>query len=256
MNVQCCICHENVRVPVRFTCFPCKNEPNHPSCNSITRVCLICAREYLQLNKKRSERIFYRKCLTCPAIVKCSTLSALNSYEKDYFMMSHDSKDDYHCFYEHEGCCFVGAQNNLDHHIQTECSFRVISCRYCRVYYQAKNEETHILKCKERFQCLYCFEHVPLQEEKEHFLECHQQKKCPYCCRYTSSASFDQHLVDCPERPRECPSCHEKVSKYQMYDHLVEHILSYEKSIRNYTNSINILSTQISLLIRECKKYR
>lgn len=255
MNVQCCICHENVRVPVRFICFQCKNEPGHPSCNSITRICLLCAREYLELDKKRTERIFYRKCLTCPALVKCSTLSALNSYEKDFFIMSRDSKEDYPCFYDQDGCRFIGTQNELDQHIQHECLLRVISCRYCRTYYQAKDEDDHVLQCKERFHCSFCLEYIPLEKEKDHFLEFHQQQKCPYCCRYRPSVSFDRHLVECPERPRECLCCHEKIIKHQMHDHLLEHIISYEKTIRNYTNSITILSTQISILAKECKKY-
>jgi len=255
MNIQCCICHEKVRVPVRFICFPCKNE-NGPSCNSITRVCLKCACGYLQLDKKRSERTFYRKCLTCPAVVKCSNLSAINSYEKDFFTMSLDLKKDYPCFYDNDGCRFLGTQNELDHHIQTKCLFRVVSCIYCQTYYQAKDEDNHVLECKERFRCSFCLEHIPLQEETEHFLKKHEQKKCPYCRHYIPIVSFEQHLIECPERPCECPSCRKKIRKHEMHDHLVEHIVSCEKRIRNYTNSINILSTQILLFINECKKYR
>lgn len=256
MNVQCCICHDSVRVPVRFICFPCKNEPGQPSCNSITRVCLACAREYLQLNKKRDDRVYSRKCLTCPAMVRCSQLSAVNSYEKDFFMMSHDGKEDYHCFHENEGCHFKGTQNQLDHHIQTECPHRTISCRYCRLYYLALEEMDHVPECPQRFQCPCCLDYVPLQEEKEHFLKQHHKRKCSHCRCYTPVHIYEQHISECPERPQECVYCHERVARQVMYDHLVGHVLSCENNIRHYTNSIGVLSTQISKLVKECHKYR
>ena len=127
----------------------------------------MCAREYLQLNKKRNDRVFSRKCLTCPAMVRCTQLSAVNSYEKDFFMMSHDRKEDYHCFHESEGCHFQGTQNKLDHHIQSKCMYRTISCRYCQLYYQAHEDTNHVPECPHRFQCFTCLEYVPIQEEKE-----------------------------------------------------------------------------------------
>lgn len=256
MNVQCCICHENVRVPVRFVCFPCKNEPGQPSCNSITRVCLACAREYLQLNKKRNDRVYSRKCLTCPVMVRCSQLSADNSYEKDFFMMSHDGKEDYHCFHENEGCHFQGTQNQLDHHIQSECPYRTISCRYCRMYYQAHEEMAHITECPQRFQCFSCSEFIPIQEEKDHFLKQHHQRQCLYCRRYISIHNYEQHACECPERPQKCVHCQEIIAKQAMYDHLVDHVLSCEDNVRHYTNAIQVLSTQISKLVKEIHRCR
>lgn len=256
MNIECYICHEDIRVPVRFTCFPCKNEPGQPSCNSITRVCLLCAREYLQLNKKRSERTFSRKCLTCPATVRCSELCAINSYEKDFFMMSHDPKNNYPCFYETDGCDFQGSQNNLDHHIQSECRFRIISCRYCWAYYPATNEKTHVSQCPNYFQCLYCAEHVPVSEEKEHFLKIHKQRQCAYCQRYIGSHEYDKHACECPERPHECVSCHLPIPRRRMYDHLIEDIVSCEQTIRHHTNAISVLSDKMSRILKESQKYR
>lgn len=256
MNVQCCICHDNVRVPVRFICFPCKNEPGQPSCNSINRVCLACAREYLQLHKKWSDRVYSRKCLTCPVMVRCSQLSAINSYEKDFFMMSHDEKQDYPCFHDHRGCNFQGTQNQLDHHIQSECPYRIISCRYCKSYYEAKEDEEHVYHCSRRFRCFSCLQHVPVQEEKEHYLHQHQQRQCIYCKHYIHVNTYDNHATECPERPQECVHCHEVIAKHAMYDHLIEHVCSCEQTIHHYTNAISVVSAQISQLVKESQKYR
>lgn len=240
---------------MRFTCFPCNNEPGRPSCNSITRVCLVCAREYLQLNKKRSERVHTRKCITCPATVRCANLQAITSYEKDFFMMSHDYKEDYPCFYDKQGCSFQGTQNKLDHHIQSECIFRTISCRLCKVYYQAHLEEDHIISCRERFCCFHCEEFIPLREEREHYLS-HDLQKCHYCHQWISCSTFEQHCRNCPECPRACIYCHnQNIPKRQMYEHLVNHMNLFQKIIIQNNNTNNELLRMIPVLLDECKKY-
>lgn len=252
MNIQCCICHESVRVPVRFTCFPCKTPPGKPSCNSITRVCLACAREYLQLNKKRSERTTYRKCLTCPATVRCSNLCAMNSYEKDFLMMSYDQRDDYQCFYDQ--CPFRGTQNDLDHHTQSECPFRIVSCRLCKSYYQAKDEVNHIPACPERFCCFSCQNYVPFQEQKEHYMG-HNLKQCRYCSQWVQCDVFSQHNSVCPDRPHDCLYCHKSLQRQKMYDHLVGHVDFFYKIIMQNNNTNNDLLQMIPVLLQECKKY-
>lgn len=254
MNVICSICHDNVRVPVRFTCFPCKNEPGRPSCNSITRICLHCAREYLQLNKKRSDRISSRKCITCPATVRCSNLQAITSYEKDFFMMAHDPHNQYSCFHDKQGCDFQGTQNQLDHHLQTECRFRIISCRLCKLYYQALQEEHHLSSCPERFCCFHCEEFVPYQEERQHYLG-HDLKKCPYCYQWVSCLTFEDHCTTCPECPRECSYCHKRLPKRQLYEHLVGHIDLFQKIIVQNNQTNNELLGIIPMLLEECRKY-
>lgn len=253
MNVICSICQDNARVPVRFTCFPCRSEIG-PSCNSISRVCLMCAREYLQLNKKRSERILYRKCITCPVTVQCSKLKAIHSYEKDYFIMSHDQRKDYPCFHDRQGCIFKGTQNELDHHIQTECSFRIISCRLCKSYYQAQEEQQHVYSCPQRFCCFHCEEFIPLYEEKEHYLS-HDLKKCIYCHRWIATSLLEQHIIQCPECPRECIYCNKRVQKQQMYNHIAGHLDLFQKIIIQNNNTNNELLSRIPLLLEECKKY-
>lgn len=254
MNVVCCICQEDVRVPVRFLCFPCKNEPGQPSCNSITRVCLACAHVYLQLDKKPSHRVYSRKCLTCPAMVWCSTLTPDHSYEKDFFLMSHDTRSNYACFHEKDGCGFRGTQNQLDHHLHTECAFRSIVCAYCQATYQAK--EDHVPSCPQHFQCGACSEHVPLQDKRDHFLKKHNQRQCAYCKCYTPLPTFDNHVAECPERPQECAHCHKTVDRQSLYDHLVSHIHSCENDIQHYANIIRTRSTHISQIVQELQKYK
>lgn len=253
MNIQCCICHDHVRVPVRFTCFPCKTQPGKPSCNSITRVCLLCAREYLQLNKKRSDRTTHRKCLTCPAQVRCSTLCAINSYEKDFLMMTHDKREDYKCF--HDDCSFKGTQNGLDHHIQTECPYRIISCQYCKLYYQAMEETTHITTCPEYSCCFYCKKYIPKQEERRHYKE-HNLQNCRYCYKWVHNDVYIQHKNTCPEKPYECVYCHKNFQRKHIYDHLVEHVDLFSKIISQNNHTNNELLRMIPVLLHECKKYQ
>lgn len=253
MNIQCYICHEAVRVPVRFTCFPCENKPGQSTCNSIMRVCLMCAREYLQLNKRRSERVVFRKCLTCPAKVRCADLSAINSYEKDFLIMSYDGKIDYPCF--HIGCDFKGTQNELDSHIQKECKFRIISCRFCHIYYRAIDETEHVFSCAERFGCEFCEKRLAFCEKSEHYSLEHSLYECRYCYLWVDMNTVHHHSEICPERPRECVYCKEQVTRQQMYDHLTHHIELFQTTIYQNNRSIDQMLRILPTLLTECKKY-
>lgn len=252
MNVQCFICHDAVRVPVRLTCFPCESKPGQPKCNSITRVCLLCAREYLQLNKRRGERVSTRKCLTCPAIAHCANLSSINSYEKDFFIMSLDTRDDYPCFHD---CPFRGTQNDLDNHIHAECPHRSVFCKLCRAVYIAKDENAHIASCPERFCCAHCHEHVPTYDQKAHYQERHNMQKCSYCNELVESSHFSAHYEVCPERPRDCPQCYKPVPRCQLCDHMIAHIDSFQRVIAQNNKTNTDLLHAITLLLAECKKY-
>lgn len=251
-DIQCCICHENVRIPVRFICFPCETLPGQPSCNSITRVCLLCAREYLQLNKKRSGRITYRKCLTCPATVRCASLSAVSSYEKDFFIMSRDPKEDYSCFYDL--CSFRGTHTCLAHHIQTDCPFRTISCRLCKTYFQAMDEDKHIQSCPERFCCFCCHQYIPIHEEMDHYLE-HDLKRCNHCHQWISKPLLLQHNDVCPECPCACVYCNKNIPRIQMHNHLIEHVNVFIKTIMQNNAYNNEFLRLIPFLLQESKKY-
>lgn len=252
MNIQCSICHESVRVPVRLTCFPCDVKPGQPSCNSITRVCLCCAREYLQLNKKRGDRIAIRKCLTCPATVQCAHLSSYNSYEKDFLIMSLDTRDDYQCPHE---CSFQGTQNNLNHHLHSECPRRIVFCKLCRAVYPAEDENAHAAVCPERFCCVKCNEHIPIYEQKAHYQDMHDMQKCRFCHELVESNGFSAHYEACPERPRDCPQCGRPVARCQLYDHMVAHIEGFQKIITQNNKTNTELLQSITLLLSECQKH-
>lgn len=60
MSSTCPICLLDVRVPVELICFPCskpkKTNHNHIHCHSVTRVCMTCARTYLERNKEKCNK--------------------------------------------------------------------------------------------------------------------------------------------------------------------------------------------------------
>lgn len=254
MDIQCYICHENVRIPVRFICFHCKQVPNQPSCNSMTRVCLSCAREYLQLNKRRSERITTRKCLTCPARVRCADLCASNAYEKDYILMKYDERTDYKCFHEHDGCTFKGTQNQLNYHTQN-CPYRIISCRLCKMYFPANTEQDHNRSCQQRRQCSQCGDFIAYTEMISHYDVVHQFKPCHYCNHFIHTDQYNDHHKICPYVPHECIYCKDLVQKCQMTQHLYFHIIARQHDINNYNQLINNAVQDVQKLLNECQKY-
>lgn len=256
MNIVCCICHEAVRVPVRFICFPCQRPPNQPSCNSITRVCLMCAREYLQLNKPRSQRTHSRKCLTCPATVRCSHLNAFLAYEKDYLFMSFDTHSHYSCFYRHQGCEFQGTQNELDHHLQSDCLYRIISCSHCKMYYEARNTTHHLTECPQLFCCHLCGVYLSIKNKDEHLVTIHSLRRCPYCQEWIHLSNFPQHLQTCPERPCECVQCHQMIERKEMYNHLVNHVQCNQREIEQSQQHISHLLSLSPLLWSESLKFK
>lgn len=168
--------------------------------------------------------------------------------------MSYDDKTDYHCFYE--GCGYRGTQNQLDNHIQKECDFRVISCRYCHMYYRAMEEEDHVISCLQRFGCEYCEKRVAFCEKRHHYSMEHAVRECRYCTKWIEIDKLNQHYETCPERPRECIYCKKEVSTHQMHDHLLIHIELMQKIIFQNNKTVNEMLLLIPVLITECQKYK
>lgn len=159
MGIICLICHEPVRVPVQLTCFPCRQEP--PSCHDICRVCLLCARLYLGLDKPHALRSSRVKCLTCDAVACPPILDTGTSYRKDYLLMSRDRMD-YPCPYP---CGFRGSQMDLDRHLQ-DCPYRIVQCPAsggdgrCNMTYRACEERKHWSECYFYVFCRVCGDYV------------------------------------------------------------------------------------------------
>lgn len=239
--MDCLICHNSVRIPVRFMCFKCQGDGiGRPVCNSVIRVCLFCAREYLQLNRRRHEREQQKKCLTCSATVHLPSLYASKAYEKDFLLMSLDKKSDYACPHAEQGCLFTGCQNDLDRHIMTSCSFREKKCKFCPSFYAANREEAHKMICPNHELCSQCVTYIPTIEKEEHDLVVHQTRKCLFCEENVPTVDYVAHSTSvCPRRPDCCPFCSLWVMHCTMEDHLDQHVTDTLSEIQRRTQDLS-----------------
>lgn len=204
MEVECSICKDHVRVPVRFRCFPCSNKQNGTSsCNSVLRVCMTCARDYLQLNEPRNNRDRWKKCLVCDCETTPVTLNAQMAYEKDFLLMSLDPRKDLDCPYD--DCDFQGGQNELDRHLRDDCHHRLKYCHDCRRFYVFQNYEKHMIFCKGWQICGLCEMAVRNRNLTKHLRERHKairyrmnaKKNHTICNRHCFSAPMIVLLVAC-----------------------------------------------------------
>lgn len=169
MDIICLICHERVRIPVQITCFPCHQEP--PSCHDISRVCMLCARRYLQLDKPNVLRSPRVRCLTCDAVTSPPSLNSSTCYRKDYLLMSLDTET-YSC----PNCNYHGSQTELDRHVEHMCDYRIVRCPAsggdgrCGVSYRACDERTHMSEC---YFYVFCWECVDYIHKDAYFFHMH-----------------------------------------------------------------------------------
>ena len=231
MGTECPICLDVLKIPVKFTAFKCPQKIGSPNCHSITRVCLSCARDYLQLNTPRSQRDLRKKCLLCPSSVELKTLNAYNSYEKDFRMMAMDIKNDYECVHVSHGCHFQGTQNELDRHLQHECLFRYIFCDCCRQSYIAHDKKKHIETCIGYTSCQYCYEILKKEYMDQHIYQKHMKCICYTCLDHFDICVIDSHMKICPEKYLKCEECQLNVKNKDIKSHYEKHIQTYQEKI-------------------------
>lgn len=225
MPIECKICFEPCVIPVSFTCFPCsQSEMGMPSCNSMTRVCLSCARRYLELDRPRRQRSDEKRCLFCRAVVNPRRLNALKSYTKDFLIMSMDPRTDYPCV--HPGCPFTGTQMELDHHVREDCPLRDCTCSGCHAYIRFCDRDDHIRSgCPGYKKCRYCEERiliVPRSSMDDHLVAHHQMERCSSCHMlvHTEYPGMQAHRSQyCPARILNCNLCGASVVASDMENH-------------------------------------
>jgi len=193
--VTCFICHDYVRTPVQIDCFSCR-------CNDVRRVCLYCARRYLQLNTSSASRTSSLRCLTCPTTVDVSKLpsSGEGVYHRDFMLMSIDQRRDYTC--PHKCGSFSGGnQCELDRHCSGEaCTGRLMACRGgCGTWIPTNEEMAHMSICAHWKKCdmLNCNHWFFTPDSYEtHLEEAHQHARCNHCgCFITSPASVSTRII-------------------------------------------------------------
>jgi hypothetical protein len=236
---QCLLCLDTIRIPVELICFPCSLVKTQLHCHSVNRICLHCARVYLQLNEVIHKRKKIVKCLFCDVITNPQTLNADNSYKKDYRMMVSDGKTDYKCIHE-DLCSFTGSQMELECHVRSKCQYRMCFCVDCHVRYRADTNHSNF--CKARLTCFSCGEHVLKTKLSQHLEEKHNRKKCLYCKKVYQKHMLPDHTDHCQYKPIECSICYKYVKKGLLYGHLKKH--------KNYFQSqITLIQKQVQDII-------
>lgn len=248
MNIATClICHEDVRVPVQFTCFNCPTNNRDPSCNDFIRVCMMCARDYLELNKVPRERKGSCKCLICNTRVNPQNLSGAGScYKKDYCYMRLDSRTNYPCFHSEKGCEFTGTQQQLDNHIQTTCQYRMTSCP-CGTLYRVCDIEQHRASCHYYRLCPDCDRYVLNTDFKSHLFENHSKMICPYegCNKIMTYVSIDIHTKKCEYRTVTCSICSLTTTRALLIQHSRQHIETEQEYISRLMKDIDLSMERI-----------
>lgn len=258
-EIICLICQDPVRVPVKLICFPCKKSYDKRSCNDIVRVCVSCAREYLQLNKPKSERTFKVKCLTCDSCVDPHYMNADRSYSKDFMLMSLDKKK-YRCFHSEKGCQFKGLQIELEKHNREECIYRITNCpsTYCKYIGVACNMNMHMERCRFSELCQHCNEYIDKEHINRHLFVIHALDKCVYCNKNIPIYETTEHSEKCEQRPISCPLCanHKNISKSIYVSHIKIHMDEECAKIEDLTFQIGLSSNNIQKALQLMKDYK
>lgn len=229
INEKCCICMEKVLIPVEITCFPCHQDTNI-NCFSFQRVCLVCAHEYLELDKHVQDREFYKKCIYCPSVCCLHRQSKKNSYRIDFVSLIQDPLSCYFCPY-----CkyFCGNQLEIFHHLES-CSDYFIECP-CKQTLMKKDFSFHLFHCNHHLQCSICNDFVLKSKMKTHLQDEHDLCLCNMCTHYIEKTKFDQHISSqCPDRLVICSYCIQFVKYKNYHSHLSDHFQELKNEMQTY----------------------
>ena len=258
-SIECRICLTSPPlIPVWFTCFPCRRDPANPTCSSLCRVCMTCARKYLESDMKKAERSTRKRCLQCQAFVNPKTLTVSNpGYEKDFLMMSLDSRKR-HCIFHDRGCEYMGTQMEILHHSLQECAERDKPCDGCHKVMRANKLSKHIEECNYYEACPYeknCGYWLKRKME-DHLRDVHQRKVCSLCSDMVPLEDVEQHeQEECVMRLLKCTICGNHYTEMDSVNHFIGDLSNlYEKkkkqwsTIRTMYEEMEDLNTQCMLV--------
>lgn len=221
----CEICFHTCKLPVKFTCFPCLHH-SRMHCHSIKRFCYGCARSYLELHLRTSERSSNKRCPYCPLTITLHRLKENDCFEFDFLVMSLDTSR-HTCVFE--GCEFQGTQNEIQRHLSS-CPCAPKRCRGCPDIVLQKDMEHHARICSGRIQCEECNSYVYEQNYDRHLLQHHSMKCCQYCEQIIPENNFQHHLnSECVFQPIECQYCDIVYSGEEEVEHLCQHLQDFQK---------------------------
>lgn len=248
---KCCICFEDVLLPVRLKCFSCCEQHmflyttttqtvNMKSCYTYLRVCMYCADMYFQFLKPPSERVFHIKCLICPETTNPRRLTREKAYEMDFLYMKCLGRRQTECPYCHVDLGVV-SHDEVYEHITQQCEEFMILC-FCHLPYRRANARDHIMTCSSYKQCDLCVTtpltvFVPKEGFEQHMISCHKRILCRSCHEYVDIEGMTHHILnECRERLMCCDICMNLV-RWCMFE---KHILRHYHDSRTKLTSLRI----------------
>lgn len=239
---HCCICFDDLVIPVRPICFSCctgEDRWRNKWCYTFLRICIHCADTYLQLDREASLRQPTVKCLICPKTVDPSTLTRATAYEIDFLYMQCLPTRTITCPY----CrVWTGDLNTqLYNHIMLMCEAFLWECT-CGVQYTMPTAEAHIRMCSHYSRCKDCDEHLLLTQMGRHMLRTHHKTLCCSCRMFIAVDGMTDHILNqCPERLVCCDVCMGLIRMRFFKKHLLNH---YHESLRCIQTALTRLETE------------
>lgn len=242
-SIECKICFLSPPLfPVWFTCFPCRKDITHPNCNSLSRVCMECARKYLESDLKKTQRTNRKRCLHCQAYTNPKLLTINNpGYEKDYLLMKIDTVVK-KCVFAEDGCEFMGTQMILLEHVHQICTYRKVSCEGCNSVFRMEELENHKKDCIEYGICPLNCGYILKKKLESHLEAVHQSKACEKCFEVTLIEEFENHQIEhCMHRDIQCSFCDGSYVFSEYAEHYEADIAMLLEKKRNYWTKIRKL---------------
>jgi hypothetical protein len=168
----------------------------------------------------------------CPLCAQPCTNKSLNKVQLVKNMIG---KLEQKC--KHTKCEWKGIHNNYFKHLQTECRYETVICKYCNKFRtESCNITNHYKECLYfPIMCEYCQEHYPTFKIEIHKSNVCVERpvECPHCKTNIKFKLLNQHKLDsCPEFSVFCKyNCKEQILRKNEGQHYKEFALEHLKYV-------------------------
>lgn len=233
----CCICLETILIPVEPLCFQCRESDGEISCFSMKRICLVCAENFLDLNKDRKDRSIKKKCIFCPKTCHLYQIPKNKTFRVDYLMMDRvGAHHERSCPYD--GCGYHASHLKVARHVFTECPYYHVECE-CGSVCPRNQLLEHRAHCDKYKCCVFCQTFILEIEMARHMYYHHDKTKCFTCHQFIDMSRLSDHIIsDCPERLVTCEVCSSFIRYKSFKNHLRRHIVEVSKNVTLIRNKL------------------
>lgn len=232
----CCICLENVLIPVEPLCFQCRDcdsNESEISCYSMKRICLVCMERYLDLHKHRMERSIKKKCIFCPMTCPLHQFPKSKTFRVDYLLMDRDVNIR-SCPY----CSFQSNHLKVARHVFSECPLYYVECD-CGYTCKRQDMREHVSMCDKFHMCDICKIYILETETPRHMYYEHDKTRCFTCHEFINMSQLSDHIIsECPERLITCEICSVFIRFKLFKNHLRRHVVEISRNLQLIKNKL------------------